>query len=128
PQGPGERLHSPQAERERNEGHEARLKARAELEAHRQMEHEKHGWAVTSSPDQQQEPRTVLFNTVDGPRVFTFSQDPQQEARQKEERRAVGARMKEERARAERESQDPEIQAHRRAEREAMAKRQAELV
>jgi uncharacterized membrane protein YkoI len=36
--------------------------------------------------------------------------------------------MKEEHARAERESQDPEIQAHRRAEREAMAKRQAELV
>ncbi len=126
-QGAGEPLLSPQEERERNEVHEARLKAQAGLEERRRVERERQGWAVTHSPDPQQEPRTFLVNTVDGPRVFTFSQDPQQEARQKEELRAE-ARMKEEHARAERESQDPEIQAHRRAEREAMAKRQAELV
>jgi beta-lactamase regulating signal transducer with metallopeptidase domain len=83
-----ELLLSPQEERERNEVHEARLKVHAELEEHRRVERERQGWAVTISPDQQQEPRTFLVNTVDGPRVFTFSQDPQQEARQKEERRA----------------------------------------
>jgi beta-lactamase regulating signal transducer with metallopeptidase domain/uncharacterized membrane protein YkoI len=96
---------------------------------------------------------TVQFSDGQEVRSVTFQQEPSQqeremkerierlvnEAREKnptlspEEARArIGqmlkeAEMKEERARAERESQDPEVQAKRRAELEARAKRQAEL-
>jgi uncharacterized membrane protein YkoI len=105
-----------QEERERNEARLAKLKA--ELEARQRMEREA----------QDPRPGTVRVNTVDlGEVVLTVSQDPPLEQKQKEERRAAEARMREEKERAERESQDPEIVAHRKAEREAMAKRLADL-
>lgn len=121
-----------QAEGERKKLSEARLKAQAELDELQRRERERREWAVAHSTEPQQEARTFSFNTVDGQKVFTGAQDPQREAREKEERMLrEAAKVMEELKRAELERQqsetDPELVERRRAEREAMAKRQAEL-